>query len=109
MAPTIEKGVTMNLELAVSRAVLRARLAETALHSDEGWTISAGDVTVRANRAILDDRVVFSALISEPVTDGLQILSHNGVAMSVRPFSAPDFCPMIVDWEIVVAEESIAV
>jgi hypothetical protein len=97
----------MSLELAISRAVLRARLMETALHSPESWTITVGDLAVPANRTVLDDRVVFSAMFTETPIDPVQVLVHDGVPLSVRPFVAPDFAPFIVDWTIGIADVSI--
>lgn len=98
----------MSLELAVSRAVLRARLAEHALHSDFGWTITVGESTVPANRTVLDDRIVFSAMFVEEPTGDVQVISHEGVPLSVRPFTAPGFWPFIIDWSVSVSEEPVA-
>jgi hypothetical protein len=94
----------MSLEHAVSRAVMRARLMERALHSAGDWMISVGDVVMPANRTILDDRIVFSAMFTEKTTDAVQMLVHDDVPLSVRPFTAPDFAPFIVDWTISVAD-----
>lgn len=99
----------MSLEHAVSRAVMKARLVERALHSDGEWTIQIDGTTATANRTILDDRIVFSALFTEPVRSVYQWLNHDGVPLSVQSFAAPDFAPFIVDWELSVQERPVGV
>lgn len=101
----------MSLDLAVARVITRARVMEHALHaSNAEWSITVGDTTVSANRTVLDDRVVFSALFPDQPTGTAQTLSHNGLPMMVRPFIDPGFAPLIVDWALVLPkEDSVAV
>lgn len=95
----------MSLDLAVSRAVMRARLLETALHSSGTWTITVGGVTVPANRHVLDDRIVFSAMFTEIPDGDLQLLSCDGQELALRPFRHPPFTPFVMEWSIVVREQ----
>jgi hypothetical protein len=95
----------MSLDHAVSRAIMKARLLECALHSDDNWSITIGDTTVKANRAVLDDRVVFSALFGERPVGDIQTLDHAGVSLSARRISVPDLDRFIVDWELLIREE----
>lgn len=96
----------MSLDLAVARVIMTARLMEHALHAPTAdWEIAVGDTVVSANRTVLDDRVVFSALFPEQPDGDLQTLSHSGVPMIVRPFTYPGFAPFIVEWALVLPEE----
>jgi hypothetical protein len=98
----------MPIELAVSRAVMRASLAERALHASGDWTVQIDHQTSIARRTICDDQIVFCAEFDEPAADGVQALLYDGVPLSVQPFQAPDFAPFIIEWAVVVAEQSIA-
>jgi hypothetical protein len=96
----------MSLDLAVARVIMRARVLEHALHASSAeWNITVGDTVVSANRTVLNDRIVFSALFPEQPDGDFQTLSHNGVPMTVRPFTDPGFAPFIVDWALVLPEE----
>ena len=97
----------MSLDHAVSRAIMKARLMERALHSTGTWTITVGSQTMPANRTVLDDRIVFSALFPEAPDGDVQILGHGEVCLSAAPFSKPDFAPFIVDWELTVAGDPV--
>lgn len=101
----------MSLDLAVARVIMRARVLEHALHaSTADWEIAVGDTVVSANRTILDDRVIFSALFPEQPVGTSQTLSCNGIPMMVRPFIDPGFAPLIIDWALVLSkEDSVAV
>lgn len=83
---------------------------EHALHaSNAEWGITIGDTVVSANRTVLDDRVVFSALLPEQPDGDLQTLTCNGIPMMVRPFTDPGFTPCILDWALTLAEEAVGV
>lgn len=95
----------VSLEHAVSRAILRARLMELALHSSGRWTISVGSHTVPATRTILSDRISFTAQFIGVPDGDVQVLDHDGIPIFGRSFSAPDFAPFTIEWEFAVKDE----
>lgn len=99
----------MLLDHAVSRAIKAAHLLERALHSAGTWTITIGTQTVPANRTVLSDRIVFSALFPEAPDGDVRTLDHDGVSLCAHPFSGVDFAPFIVDWELVIVGDSVGV
>lgn len=58
----------MSLELRVSAALLRARIAERALHDRSApWSLEVAGHRVAAERTFGEDRIVFTAVMRAPV------------------------------------------
>ena len=94
----------MSLDLAVSRAIMRLRLLERAVHDDGPWEIRVGDQVLQAVRIVFDDRVVFSVHFSSIPTQPMLELLCAGELVSVRPVEHPGYAPFILDWEIALTD-----
>lgn len=102
----------MSLDLAVSRAVMKLRLMEHALHGNASWEMRFANTTAKANKTVFDDRVVFSATFLKKGWNlshetNLELLYGKQV-VSVRRCTLPDYEPFIVDWAVAIDDAQIA-
>lgn len=97
----------MNLDTAVARAVARAHLLETALHSTKAWYIEIGGQRVLAARAISEQGVSLSACFdATPRQAAIAALYEGREMRSVREVEPPEgeFC---LTWDLAL-EETVA-
>lgn len=96
------------LEAAVSSALYRLTLLEKALHSPEPWYLSVGAERVRAQRAVVTDGVVFSAVFPNQAGRDVPLISlwHGDELSGTRPFAPPghDDAYSGVEWSIRLGE-----
>jgi hypothetical protein len=98
------------LEHAVSSVLYRLTLLEKALHSSEPWFLSVGATRVRAERAVVDDGVVFRARFAGHCATDVPMVSLwcADELMGARALSTTDARTIDVEWAIRIGAEAIA-